>query len=166
MRYHKITSPDIENGLGCRVTLWVAGCTHHCEGCHNPETWDFNSGKPFDEAAKEELFSRLSLDYIKGITFSGGDPVDSYDDVLALMKEIKEKFPDKDIWLYTGYDFNALIRSDRVEMLSYVDYLVDGEYKESQRDIAIAFRGSRNQHIYKFYADHNEMMDVSEMIDK
>ena len=77
MRYHKITSPDIENGLGCRVTLWVAGCTHHCEGCHNPETWDFNGGKPFDEAAKEELFRRLSLDYIKGITFSGGDPVDS-----------------------------------------------------------------------------------------
>ena len=104
MRYHNITKDDMLNGDGLRVVLWVAGCGHHCKGCQNPITWDPNGGIPFDDAAKAEIFEQLDKDYISGITFSGGDPLYEANraDVTALAKEIKERYPKKDIWVYTG----------------------------------------------------------------
>ena len=148
MRYQSITYPDVNNGLGFRVVLWVSGCTHHCKGCQNSETWDFSSGREFTEDVKNTIFDLLSLPYIKGFTLSGGDPLDSYNDVLALTKEVKEKFPNKDIWLYSGYTIDEVINSGREEILDYVDYFVDGEYKEELRDLTLKFRGSKNQKIY------------------
>lgn len=147
MRFHGISSPDINNGTGCRVTLWVAGCSHHCKGCQNQVTWDFNGGKVFTDTDKEELFERLSKPYIQGITFSGGDPLDSYHDIFDLAKEIKEKFPSKDIWLFTGYTIQQIKNSYRKYILDYIDVIVDGEYIEEQRDITLKFRGSKNQNI-------------------
>ena len=103
MRYHNITKDDMLNGDGLRVVLWVAGCTHCCDGCQNPITWDPDGGLLFDEAAKAEIFEQLDKDYISGITFSGGDPLHPSNrlDVRSLMAEIKEKYPNKTIWLYT-----------------------------------------------------------------
>ena len=104
MRYHNITKDDMLNGEGLRTVLWVAGCSHHCPQCHNPVTWDINGGLVFDEQAKEELFEELKKDYVSGVTFSGGDPfhLENREEIGALAKEIREKFPDKTIWLYTG----------------------------------------------------------------
>ena len=144
MKYVKITYTDVNNGLGNRVTLWVSGCSHHCPGCHNPETWDFNFGKEFDEEAKNKLFEILELPYVKGLTLSGGDPLDSAEDVLELVKEVKKKFPKKDIWLYTGYCFNS--EDEKFfEIKDYVDVFVDGPFIEELKDTSLPFRGSKNQ---------------------
>ena len=147
MRYHKIINCSVVDGVKVRCTLYLSGCSHHCKGCHNPETWDFNGGIEFDEKAKEELFSYLSLPYIDGVTRSGGDPMDSYDDVLQLVLEIKEKFTTKTIWIYTGYTLEQLIEDSKETILDHIDVLVDGEYVEELRDITLAFRGSSNQRI-------------------
>ena len=106
MRYHNITKDDMLNGDGLRVVLWVAGCEHHCPNCQNPVTWDINGGLEFDEAAKKEIFDELEKNYVSGITFSGGDPLHTQNrkDVGALIEEIKVKFPNKTIWIYSGYD--------------------------------------------------------------
>lgn len=159
MNYMQIDKTSISNGLGVRVVLWCAGCNIHCKGCFNPETWDLKAGKLFDENAKEYLFEQLNKPYIKGITFSGGHPLDYYNlqVVYNVIKEIRTKFPDKDIWLYTGYvlkinDFyttrfcfdNALLRN---HILAMCDVVVDGPYVESQQDLTLAFRGSRNQRL-------------------
>ena len=149
MRYNSITYPDVNNGLGFRVVLWISGCSHHCPGCHNKETWNFMSGKPFTEEVKTKLFELLSLEYIKGITFSGGDPIDSYDDLILLVREIKEKFPDKDIWLYSGYTIEQIRDKGYNEIIELTDYLVDGEYRQELRDLSLPFRGSSNQRIFK-----------------
>lgn len=149
MRFHKITYPDVENGLGCRVTLWISGCSHRCEHCHNKETWDFESGNGFNNNIKEKLFSVLSLPYIKGLTLSGGDPLDSYADVLELCKEVKNKFPNKDIWLYSGYELKNFEELGFGEIVGYVDYIVDGEFKYELADRSLAFRGSSNQIIWE-----------------
>ena len=148
MNYIKITKNDIANGPGVRVTLWVAGCSLHCEGCHNPQTWDFNAGKLFDEIAKQELFEALSKPYIQGITFSGGNPLDRPYAIFILIDEIKSKFPDKDIWLYSGYTYEEICMSrEKFKAILSVDVLVDGPYIEEQRDIMLPFRGSKNQRL-------------------
>lgn len=149
MNYIKITKNDIANGPGVRCVLWVAGCKLHCVGCHNQSTWDFNAGKPFDKNAKQELFCILDKPYIQGLTISGGHPLDThnFEDVLLLIKEVKEKFPTKDIWLYTGYLYEELYYREISRILLYIDVLVDGPYIEEQRDITLAFRGSRNQRL-------------------
>lgn len=147
MRISGITYPDVNNGTGCRVTLWVSGCIHHCKGCHNPETWDFNNGVEFDLNKKEELFNILSKSYIKGLTLSGGDPLCSYDDVLELVREVKERFPEKDIWLFTGYT-KEYIDKYFSSILEFIDVLVDGPFIEGLRDLSLAFRGSSNQKIW------------------
>lgn len=149
MRYRDITCPDVCNGTGCRVILWLQGCTHHCKGCQNPETWCFNGGKEFDTKAKDKLIELLKLPYIKGLTLSGGDPLDSYQDVYKLLVELKERFKDKDIWLYTGYTLDEIENSDKHIVLDYIDYLIDGTYQEKLRDITLAFRGSSNQTIWE-----------------
>ena len=148
MNYIKITKNDIANGPGVRCVLWVAGCKVHCDGCHNKQTWDFNTGKLFDENAKNELFEALNQPYIKGITFSGGNPMDQPYEIFLLAKEIKEKFPNKDIWLYSGYTYEQICQvGERLKVLFYVDVLVDGPYIKEQRDLTLTFRGSSNQRL-------------------
>lgn len=164
MNYLKIEHEDVCNGTGLRIVLWLSGCSHHCYNCQNPQTWDPDSGIPFDESAKQEIFNELSKDYISGITFSGGDPLheNNLDEVLKLVKEIRISFPDKTIWLYTGYNFDLLkskyneykytpfaANADewltRWKIISNVNVLVDGEYIDEQKDLTLKFRGSKNQ---------------------
>lgn len=148
MNYIKITKNDIANGSGVRVVLWCAGCRLHCKGCHNPQTWDFRAGKAFDDKAKDELFEALNKPYVQGITFSGGNPLDNPYQIFLLAKEIKEKFPNKDIWLYSGYTYEQICQiREKFKVLLYIDVLVDGPYIEEQRDISLKFRGSRNQRL-------------------
>lgn len=146
MRYHNITKDDMLNGEGLRVVLWVAGCAHCCEGCQNPATWDTNGGIPFDKAAKKEIFQQLDQSYISGITFSGGDPLHSANrlGIKELMMEIKEKYPTKTIWLYTGDLWERIIH---YPMIQYIDVLVDGEFKIEQKDVKAHWRGSVNQRV-------------------
>lgn len=164
INYHNITHDDMNNGDGLRVVLWLSGCSHHCYNCQNPQTWNPDSGIQFDESAKQEIFNELSKDYISGITFSGGDPLYEYnlDEILKLIQEIRICFPEKTIWLYTGYNFDFLnsqynefkytpfaANADewltRWEIISNVDVLVDGEYIDEQKDITLKWRGSKNQ---------------------
>ena len=146
MRYHNITKDDMLNGDGLRVVLWVAGCSHCCKECQNPITWDPNGGLLFDEEAKKELFEALDKPYISGITFSGGDPLHSANrlDVRNLMEEIKEKSPNKTIWLYTGDSWENIVH---YPLLHYVDVLVDGEFKVEQKDNNLLWKGSKNQRV-------------------
>ena len=149
MRYVKVTSPDINNGTGCRVTVWVAGCSHCCKGCHNPQTWDYNQGV---EDVWDELVEKLSLPYIKGVTFSGGDPLSQSDanlkQLLVLIGRIKTMFPDKDIWLFTGDVYEEAIQNPlKSAIIDECDVLVDGPFKLYLRDTSLAFRGSSNQRI-------------------
>ena len=149
MNYHKIEKYSIANGSGIRCVLWVNGCSLQCKGCQNPSTWDFNSGKIFDEEAKQELFEALDKPYIQGLTLSGGHPLEdnNYQTVLDLIKEVKEKFPAKDIWLYTGYTLEEMYYKEIARILLYIDVLVDGPYIEEQKDISLPFCGSRNQRV-------------------
>lgn len=146
MRYHNITKDDMLNGDGLRVVLWVAGCNHCCKECHNQVTWDPNGGLLFDQAAKEELFDQLSRSYTSGITFSGGDPLHPSNrmEITGLAKEIREKFPHKTIWLYTGSLWESV---KNYEVMKYVDVLVDGEYECDKRDTLLHWRGSANQRV-------------------
>lgn len=150
MNISGISYPDVNNGLGCRITLWVAGCSHHCKGCQNKETWDKKSGRVFSKEDKDKLFDILSKPYIKGLTLSGGDPLDSFNEVLQLVKEIRDTFGSaKDIWLYTGYTLEQINNSEKKEILPYVNYLVDGLFELDKRDITLKFRGSTNQIIWE-----------------
>ena len=148
MNYHNITKDDMLNGDGLRVVLWVAGCNHHCQGCQNPQTWDINSGIPFDNTAKLELFAELDKEYIDGITLSGGDPLhpQNLQSTTILLKEIKEKYPNKTVWIYTGYTYEQI---QEKELIKYIDVLVDGPYIKSRRDLHLEYRGSSNQRIIK-----------------
>ena len=134
------------NGDGLRVVLWVSGCSHCCKGCQNPITWDVNSGLLFDDAAKQEIFDQLDKPYISGITFSGGDPLHSANrmDVRTLMAEIKEKYPKKTIWLYTGDVWENVMH---YPMMRYVDVLADGEFMIEKRDVKLMWKGSSNQRV-------------------
>lgn len=149
MKYLNITSPDVNNGTGCRVTLWLAGCKKHCLGCQNPSTWNFNQGKEVTEETIEELAKILEKPYIKGLTLSGGNPTDnSEEDLVWLLQEIKTRFPEKDIWLYSG-DTLETLKGTKLKVLELIDVLVDGEFRLGERDTSLAFRGSRNQRIWK-----------------
>ncbi len=187
MNYHNITYPDMNNGEGLRVVLWLSGCSHKCKGCQNPQTWDANSGIPFDESAKEELFRELDKDYISGLTLTGGDPFfeGNLDGVLELVTEVNKRYntpqdrayvkdknnnilmsfpdkirlssPHKTIWIYSGYtweeildeEYNFLEMHDtlRKAIIAQCNVFVDGQYKESQRDITLPYRGSKNQRL-------------------
>lgn len=146
MQYHNITKDDMLNGDGLRVVLWVAGCTHGCKECQNPVTWDPNGGLLFDERAKEELFEQLEKSYISGITYSGGDPlyVGNREAITALAKEIREKFPEKTQWLYTGYEWNQI---QNEEIIPYLDVVVDGRFEVEQKDTKLHWKGSANQKV-------------------
>ncbi len=156
MNYGTIKKYDIANGPGVRVSLFVSGCSHHCPGCFNPETWDFNYGEKFSSDVIHEILEALKPSYIHGFSLLGGEPFEQRNQqgVLPLLREIKTRFPNKDIWCYSGYDFEKDILGKMVtswpettEMLSYIDVLVDGEFIENKKDISLRFRGSSNQRI-------------------
>ena len=156
MNYGTIKQYDVADGPGVRVSLFVSGCTHHCKGCFNSETWDFNFGKPFDSDVINEILEALQPSYIRGFTLLGGEPFEYKNQlgVLPLLKEIRTRYPDKDIWCYTGYDFEKDLLGEMAkqwpetyEMLSLIDILVDGEFVEAKKDLALRFRGSSNQRI-------------------
>lgn len=152
MNYHNITYPDQNNGPGLRVVIWVSGCSHHCLECQNPQTWDKNSGIIFDNSAKEEILEQLKNNYISGVTWSGGDPMykDNVETVLKFTEKIHDLFPEKNIWLYTGYTFEEIMNDTnlkRKQLLDLCDVLVDGEYKKELRDISLHWCGSSNQRV-------------------
>ena len=146
MRYHNITKDDMLNGAGLRVVLWVAGCAHCCKECLNPITWDPIGGLQFDEAAKQEIFNELENDYIHGITFSGGDPlhINNAYDVAELAKEIRERYPNKTIWLYTGGLWEEV---NHMRVIPYLDVLCDGEFEVDKKDENTHWVGSTNQRV-------------------
>lgn len=150
MNYEKIDKCSVSNGVGVRTVLWVSGCDIHCYNCHNQQTWDFNSGIPFTEETMQEILEDLSKPYIKGLTLSGGHPLDPQNapKVLEIVKRVKMVFPNKDIWIYSGYVWEDIIKDDILkEILKRTDVLVDGAYIDELRDISLAFRGSSNQRI-------------------
>ena len=146
MRYHNITKADMLNGDGLRVVLWLSGCSHNCKGCQNPVTWDPDGGLLFDEAAKQEIFEQLELSYISGITFSGGDPLHAANmaGVRDLIEEIRTKYPDKTIWIYTGSVWEEICD---LPVIAKADVVVDGEYVERLRDVKLQWKGSSNQRV-------------------
>ena len=146
MRYHNITKDDMKNGDGLRVVLWVAGCNHCCKNCQNPITWDPDGGLLFDDAAKAEIFEQLDKSYINGITFSGGDPLNPANriDVRNLAREIREKYPDKTIWLYTGDVWENIYH---YPLMKDLDVVVDGEFEFDKLDATLMWKGSSNQRV-------------------
>lgn len=156
MNYCSIKNCDIANGTGVRVTLFVSGCRNHCKGCFQPETWDFSYGESFTEETENEIISLLAPSYINGLTLLGGEPFEEENQraLLPLLRRVKNAYPEKNIWAFTGYTFENII-SDGMrphceatqEFLQYIDILVDGRFEESQKDITLKFRGSRNQRI-------------------
>lgn len=154
MNYADIKKVDVANGPGVRVSLFVSGCTHHCKNCFNPETWDFHYGKAFTSFTIQEIVEYLKPDYIKGLTLLGGDPVEpqNQEALLPLLEAVKKAYPQKSIWCYTGYDFDKDILGEMWEngsvtktFFSYIDVLVDGEFKEELKDLGLKFKGSANQ---------------------
>lgn len=155
MNYQGITLTSFNNGKGMRTVLWVSGCEHHCKGCHNPNTWDVDSGRPFDEQAKEVIFRELRRTWSDGLTLSGGDPLHPANraEVTALAKEVKAAFQDKTIWLYTGYLFEEV---KDLEIMKYVDVVVDGQFVEELADETYKYAGSTNQRIIYVKEQKNE----------
>ena len=156
MNYGNIKECDIADGPGVRVSLFVSGCRHHCKGCFNKETWDFDYGMPYTKETEDEIIRLLAPSYIQGITLLGGEPFEpeNQKELAGLLKRVRETYPDKDIWCYTGYLYDVdLSKGGKVytevteEMLSYIDVLVDGEFIEEEKDVTLVFRGSRNQRI-------------------
>ena len=161
MNYHNITTDDMLNGDGLRTVLWVSGCQQKCNNCQNPQTWDFDSGIPFTDETMQELLDDLSLSYISGLTLSGGHPLEPQNlgTVYNIVKTFKEKFPNKSIWLYTGYTWEEILEKEKsyedleangispLDIVKYCDVLVDGKYEDDKRDITLAWRGSSNQRV-------------------
>ena len=153
MRVLTVTTPDIENGFGCRVTIWFAGCNRRCPGCHNPHTWDYNQGSNlFDEKVFDKIFEEVNKDYIQGITLSGGDPFaqnkESLKELLKFIKLYKLRFPEKDIWIYSGGLYEDFIKDDIIrDILLWSDVLVDGPFIQDKFVLDLPFRGSTNQRI-------------------
>ncbi len=146
MNYHDITTDDMLNGDGLRVVLWVSGCTHHCRGCQNPITWDVSGGLYFDDAAESELFEKLARPHISGVTFSGGDPMHPLNrsEVCRLIKKTRTLFPEKSIWLYTGFLWEDIKDIDEIK---YVDVIADGQFELENLDNNLCWVGSPNQRV-------------------
>lgn len=157
MNYASIKKTDIANGVGVRVSLFVSGCTHHCKECFNPETWNFEYGDPFTKEVEEELLEALKPPHIKGLTLLGGEPLEPVNQrgLIAFLRRVKERFPDKTIWCYTGYTLERDLWEEEgrawcevtEELLGLLDILVDGEFMIEKKDIRLKFRGSSNQRI-------------------
>ena len=156
MNYAGIKYCDIANGLGCRSVLFVSGCRNACKGCFQPQTWDFGYGEPFDEKVQKEVLDSLEPYYIQGLTLLGGEPMEPENQkaLLPFVKKVKERYPNKNIWAFTGYIYDQDLVSggrkhteDTDELLSLIDVLVDGPFRQEQKDISLKFRGSANQRI-------------------
>ncbi len=156
MNYAEIKDCDIANGLGVRISLFVSGCTHHCKGCFNEATWDFNYGKPFTKEVEDKIIEMMKPSYINGLTLLGGEPFELANQhaLLPFIRRVKETYPNKNIWAYSGYllDRDLLKESrahdeDTINLLSYIDVLVDGPFVLSLKDISLKFKGSSNQRI-------------------
>lgn len=146
MNYQKIERFSTNNGTGIRVVLWCSGCSLHCKNCQNSETWDKDSGQLWTEESEQELFEALDKNYITGISYSGGHPLEHYniDVITDIAKKIKERFPNKTQWLYTGYYWENI---KNLEIIEYIDVVIDGPYVDEQRDISLKWRGSSNQRV-------------------
>ena len=156
MNYADIKIADVANGLGVRVSLFVSGCNHHCKGCFNEEAWDFSYGKEFTKQTIEEIIKDLSNPYIAGLSLLGGEPLEYQNQkgLLPLVKKVKEIYPNKDIWCYTGFTFDRDVLDimckkwdETKELISYIDVIVDGKFEEDKKDLKLKFRGSSNQRI-------------------
>lgn len=156
MNYATVKNYDIANGTGVRVSVFVSGCTHRCQGCFNEEAWDFGYGEPFTDEVQEEIIRYLEPDYIKGLSILGGEPFEhsNQQGLLPFLRRVKQLYPTKSIWCYTGYIFEKDILErmceewqETREILSYIDILVDGPFIEEQKDWSLKFRGSSNQRI-------------------
>ena len=154
MNYADIKDIDIQDGQGIRTSLYVSGCHFHCKECHNKEAWDFSFGKKFDDFAKKRIFKNLEKDYIEGLSLLGGEPLELINQqaLVPFIKEVKEKFPNKDIWCWTGYDFEKDILNNMYkkynftrELLKYIDIIVDGQFEIEKHLVNLKFRGSYNQ---------------------
>jgi anaerobic ribonucleoside-triphosphate reductase activating protein len=150
-----IKAVDIADGPGVRVSLFVSGCTHHCKGCFQPETWDFDYGEPYTAETGQKIIDLLQPQYIRGLSLLGGEPFEPENQavLVTLLRRIRAELPGKDIWCYSGYTFEELTGASRArcdvtdEMLSLIDVLVDGEFIEAQRNLSLRFRGSENQRL-------------------
>lgn len=156
MNYAEIKNCDIANGIGVRISLFVSGCTHHCKGCFNEVAWDFDYGTPFTQETIDKILDMMRPSYIRGLTLLGGEPFEPKNQgpIVELLRQIKEKMPEKSIWAFSGYLFDRDILSGRLgdwkvtqEYLSYLDVLVDGPFVEAKKNLSLRFRGSENQRI-------------------
>ncbi|NLP22254.1 MAG: anaerobic ribonucleoside-triphosphate reductase activating protein [Erysipelotrichaceae bacterium] len=154
MNYTSIKNCDISNGIGVRVSLFVSGCTHLCEGCFNKETWDFNYGTPFDKEAQNQVLDLLKPNHIAGLTLLGGEPLHPKNQIslLPFIRKYKKLYPNKNLWCYSGYTYEEIMEMIKdlpytKELMSYIDVLVDGKYIEELKDIRLKFKGSSNQRI-------------------
>ena len=156
MNYASIKKTDVANGPGVRVSLFVSGCTHHCPGCFNAETWDFAYGQPYTVETEQEILNALDYEYIRGLSLLGGEPFEDTNRpvVLDLVKKVRARFPEKTVWCYTGYTFEKdLLRwieegkTDVQPLLEQIDVLVDGEFIAAQKNLRLRFRGSANQRV-------------------
>ena len=154
MNYADIKEVDVQDGTGVRVALYVSGCHFHCKGCHNTEAWDFKYGKEYNDETEKYILDLLAPDYISGLSLLGGEPLEPQNqEVLAeLVRKVKEKYPNKDIWCYTGYDFEKNVLGQMYKKFDYtpkflenVDIIVDGEFQEDKKLVDLKFRGSTNQ---------------------
>ena len=168
MHYATIKPRDIANGPGVRVSLFVSGCTHRCPGCFNAEAWDFDYGKPFDGAVVDELLGLLEPDYVKGLSLLGGEPFEPQNQaaLVELLRKVREKYPNKTVWCYSGYTLEQLRGESRArceytdEMLSMIDVLVDGRFVMEKKNIRLRFRGSENQRLI----DLNKTREAGEIV--
>ena len=157
MKYAQIITNDIANGIGCRTALFVSGCTHHCEGCFNAMTWDFNYGDDFTKEVEDEIIDSIKPSYINGLTVLGGEPMEIKNQkaLRPFLERVKKEVPNKTIWIYSGYTYEQLIdvsnkkahSDDTMPILEMTDILVDGEFVLSKKDISLRFRGSSNQRV-------------------
>lgn len=169
MNYAELKPYDVANGIGIRVSLFVSGCTHHCKGCFNADTWDFNYGKPFTDEVIDEILEYLEPDYIEGLTLLGGEPMEpsNQEGILPLLRKVKQRYPKKNIWLYSGYLFDKdilgkMCKESEItkEIISYIDILIDGEFQIENKNLKVNFRGSDNQRII----DVKKSLEANEVI--
>lgn len=169
MYYGEIKKCDIANGEGVRVSLFVSGCTHHCPGCFNQDTWEFDYGKEYTQETEKEILEALAPSYINGLSLLGGEPFEPQNQkvLISLLRKVKERYPEKDIWCYSGYLFDKeLLSESRArceytdEMISMLDVLVDGRFVEALKDIRLVFRGSSNQRVI----DVKKSLETGEII--
>ena len=156
MNYASLKKTDVANGPGIRVSLFVSGCTHACKGCFNAVAWDFQYGQPFTDETMKEILDALAPEYIRGFSVLGGEPMEpqNTDTVLEIIRKVKQSYPQKDVWCYTGYEYekDLLAREaagvrNMTELLELIDVLVDGEFIEEKKNLRLAFRGSENQRL-------------------